>query len=85
MAGKRVTGDTPPATPPAALPGLTAENDATLWRRILPVCGCGHLLRDHDDTGKCVEWWRYPEVLKARECGCVKPWTRVFPPGGTDV
>jgi hypothetical protein len=39
------------------------------------VCGCGHLVTDHNDfDGSCTEWWRYPDVLDTRRCGCKGIW-----------
>ena len=41
----------------------------------LNVCGCGHDVRAHDGpSGACGEWWRYPDVLNARQCGCKRVW-----------
>lgn len=37
------------------------------------ICGCGHRIADHD-TDHCREWWRQPDVLNARPCGCRGAW-----------
>lgn len=39
------------------------------------MCGCGHPAANHTEQG-CQEWWRYPDVLDARQCGCKGVWTR---------
>lgn len=46
------------------------------------TCGCGHLVSEHGEAGrgKCAQWWRYPEVLESRPCGCTGVWQR--PPSG---
>lgn len=36
------------------------------------MCGCGHPVHEHRNGGKCQAWWRYPEVLDARQCGCLE-------------
>lgn len=38
------------------------------------MCGCKHPVSAHAADGKCTEWWRYPDVLDARQCGCVGVW-----------
>lgn len=40
------------------------------------TCGCGHLISDHAPDGPCTQWWRYPDVLDARKCGCLGVWQR---------
>lgn len=32
-------------------------------------CGCGDGKHPKHE-GRCQEWYRYPEVLEARQCGC---------------